>query len=194
MMLKFLRFPVALTTTIISSLSFFPNAGIAQEDPLCFMVNSSGQVVSLNNLCDARKRSAKKASICDGPFDKDGFPLALSSDLDHLKAAIAKAKQKRVSNSKKSEEQSAIALEDSDVQAATENLMHNMMNNIPSYARLQEIQEKLSALYSQSGENVDQKIVQKLTQEQTKIVNQMNDNSCYINVMQAVNKKMEEIE
>lgn len=193
-MLKFLQLPIALSTTIISSLSFFSTTGIAQADPLCFMVNSSGQVVSLDNLCqsEAQRQALKKGNLCQGAIDKDGFPLALYPDLDRLKTATYKAKQ-NVAKSKGSESQSTTALEDS-VQAARENLMNNMMNKIPSYTRLQEIQSKLSALYSKEGENVDQKLVQKLTQEQTKIVNQMNNDSCYINVMQAVNKKMEELE
>ncbi len=116
MILKFLL-PVALSVTIISSLSFFSSAGIAQEDPFCFMINSSGQVVSLNNLCDDQRRSAKKGSWGEGPFDKDGFPIALSPELNRL-TAVVKAKQKRGFNSKDSEEQSTTEYEDPEVQSA----------------------------------------------------------------------------
>ena len=192
MMLKFLRFPVALSATIISSLSFFPNTGIAHEDPLCFMISSSGQVVSLNNLCDAQKRSAKKASVCEGPFDKDGFPLALSSDLDRLKAAVAKAQQKKASNSKDLEEQSAMAYDDPEVQSATENLMNNMMNKIPSYTRMQEIEKKYSDLYSQSG-SVNREETEKFEAEYNKVLREMSTDSCYTNIMQAFSTKMAEL-
>jgi hypothetical protein len=193
MMLKFLCFPLALSTTIISSLSFFPNAGIAQEDPLCFMVNSSGQVVSLNNLCDAQNRSAKKASVCEGPFDKDGFPLALSSDLARFNAAVAKAKQNKASNSKDSEEQSAMAYDDPEVQSAMENLMNNMMNKIPSYARMQEIEKKYSDSYSQSG-SVNREETEKFEAEYNKVLREMSTDSCYTNIMQAFSTKMADLE
>ena len=111
---KILILQLAGSATFISSLIFsFTNAGIAQEYPICFMVNSSEQVVNLENLCQskAQREALKKASICQGPFDNDGFPIAFSPDLDRLQVAIAKAK-KNLSNSKDSEKQSLMGVED----------------------------------------------------------------------------------
>lgn len=138
---KFLILQIAGSATFISSLLFsFTNAGIAQEYPICFMVNSSEQVVNLENLCQskAQREAIKKASICQGPFDHDGFPIAFSPDLERLQVAIAKAK-KNLSNSKDSEKQSLMGVEDLEVKAA----MEKLMNNIPSYNQLYQLQQQL---------------------------------------------------
>lgn len=190
MILKFLRLPVALSVTIISSLSFFPTAGMAQEAPLCFMVNSSGQIMSLDNLCgEAQRQPIKKASICEAPFDKNGFPLTLSSDLERLKAAVAKAKQKHPSSSNKSEKQSAIAYQDSEVKAA----MENLINKIPSFAQMQELQKKQMDLYNSSGKSVNPEEAKKLEEQAMNIMKELDSDPCYLKVMQALNKYMAEL-
>lgn len=50
-MLKILRFLVATSVTFVSSFLFFPTVGVTQEYAGCFMVNSSGKMVDLNNIC-----------------------------------------------------------------------------------------------------------------------------------------------
>lgn len=194
MMLKFLPLPVTLSVTIISSVSFLPHAR-AQEDSLCFMVNRSGQVVSLDNLCDQRRYNTDSASICEEPFDRDGFPISLYPELNRLKAAVAKAKQKKVFNSNVSEEESATESVDPEVQLAMENLMNKMTNsiaNVPTYAQMQEIQKKLSVLYSQSPD-VNEEEVKKLEQENEKTRQDLNSDSCYKNITQSFMKKINEL-
>lgn len=50
-MLKILRFLVAPSVAFVSSFLFFPTSGITQEYAGCFMVNSLGRMVDLNNIC-----------------------------------------------------------------------------------------------------------------------------------------------
>lgn len=50
-MLKFLRSVATYSVTFISSLLFFPAAGVSQERSGCFMITSSGQIINLENIC-----------------------------------------------------------------------------------------------------------------------------------------------
>lgn len=153
-MVKFLLLQIAGSATFISSLLFFfTNAGVAQEYPICFMVNSSERIINLENLCQskAQREALKKARICQGPFDNDGFPIAFYPDLERLKVAVAKVK-KNLSNSKDSEKQSLMGVEDLEVKAA----MEKLMNNIPSYEQLYQLQQQLKEVqkdYVQELEN-----------------------------------------
>lgn len=98
-MLRFLHYLLtAVPTAFISALLFFPTAGFSQYYPGCFMVTSSGQVVNLNNLCptQAQLQSIRKMQVCQGPFDSDGFPVVLLSELQRLKVAITAAQKKNL--------------------------------------------------------------------------------------------------
>lgn len=192
MMLKFLPLSVTISVTIISSLSLLAHA--TQEDTLCFMVNSSGQVVSLDNLCDQRRYNTDSASVCEEPFDRDGFPISLYPELNRLKAAVA-TKQKKVFNSNESHSESARENLDPDEELAMVNLinkMNNLIANIPSYARMQEIQKKLSVVYSQSP-NVNEEEVKKLEEENEKARQDLLNDSCYKNITQSFIKKINDL-
>lgn len=94
-MLKLLRLLVAISAAIVTSLSFLSTAGIAQDYLVCFLVTSSGQVVNLENLCQTQPQSQalQKAKACQGTFDSDGFPIALSGEWERLKAVVAEVKK-----------------------------------------------------------------------------------------------------
>lgn len=63
MMLRFLGLPVATFAAFLSSLTFFPAAGISQEYSGCFMVISSGRVVDLNNICINEKTVSRSDQL-----------------------------------------------------------------------------------------------------------------------------------
>lgn len=182
-MLKFLRLPVAMSTAIISYLSFFP-AGITQDEPLCFMVSSSGRVINLNNLCHQAQQALQKVSLCQGSLDGDGFPIALAPDLERLKTAVTKARQ--VSSSQE-QQSAAMTYENQEVQSA----MENLMNKIPSFAQAQEIQKKRIAFYNQSGNSINPEEAEKLEAEERKVFDEMNNDPCNLKLMEAFGKKME---
>ncbi len=91
-MLIFLRLPATIPTTLISSLFFFTPAVNAQYYPGCFMVKASGRVINLNKLCQNKVQASQKATACQGPFDKDGFPLALNPEIETFKLFLNKIK------------------------------------------------------------------------------------------------------
>ena len=62
-MLKILRFLVATSVTFVSSFLFFPTVGFTQEYAGCFMVNSSGKMIDLNNICVNKKSVDQNAQL-----------------------------------------------------------------------------------------------------------------------------------
>lgn len=86
MLWKYISISVAIFSTIILSSTFFPTVGTAQNYPVCFMLNSSRQIINLNKLC--RNQLLEKAKACQGPFDADGFPIALATELENFKMAL----------------------------------------------------------------------------------------------------------
>lgn len=88
MSLKFLRVPFAVATIVISSLSFLPATGITQDYSICYMITSSGRIIDLNKLCQSQ--TLQKAKACQGPFDSDGFPTALYTELENFKLVLKK--------------------------------------------------------------------------------------------------------
>jgi hypothetical protein len=91
-MLRFLQIPVALSAAI-ASLSLLPTVAVAQSYPLCYMINSAGEVIDLTNLCQPQAK-IQKAKSCAGPVDKDGFPIALIQELRTFEAILKNAKQR----------------------------------------------------------------------------------------------------
>ena len=93
-MLKIKYLLVAVSTCLISSISLFPAAGSTQSLKGCRIVTSSGKVIYLNKSCT--RQNYPKTKACQGPYDSDGFPLALYHELEEVKKAIADAKQRGV--------------------------------------------------------------------------------------------------
>lgn len=89
--MNYLRSSIILSTTLSLSLALFPNSAIAQDNSVCFLTDSSGKLVNLDNLCQsqAQKHAQLKARICESPFDSDGFPLVIIPEAERLKKAIA---------------------------------------------------------------------------------------------------------
>ena len=174
-MLKTLGLPLA-TSAAVAFLSIFATSGIAQVESSCFMVNSSGQTVNLGKLCQDKKQTVPVASVCEGPFDRDGFPIALTPELERLELAVAKAKQQRIS----SNQQSGMVVGSLEIQAA----MEEIMRKIPPLTRMYELQQKQAALYNQP------EVVKKLEAEITQAMEEMSNNPCYIQLMQAFGRKI----
>jgi ribosomal protein S13 len=60
-------------------------------------------------IADVNAQMQAKAKACDGPFDRDGFPVVFSPEVQRLKGAIANARQGNSFVSGNAEVQSAIA-------------------------------------------------------------------------------------
>lgn len=174
-MLKFLHLPVVASTIFISCFSFFLSTGIAQEEPVCFMTTSSGKVVNLNNLCrNQASNQIQKARACQGPFDSDGFPIALGTELERLRVAIASAKQRNVYSSEDPEVQSALA---------------TLIAQMPFSTRIRQLQKQLKPLYKQLQEARNSEEADKLSQKLKSNLHELNNNLCYSQLMTALRNK-----
>ncbi len=177
-MLKLLRLPIGISAAIISSLSFFPTTGIAQDYPVCFMINSSGQVMNLENLCQSKARSQaeQKAKACQGPFDKDGFPIALYNELKRLDVAVATAKQKN------------IYVSDDPVQSA----MTSLLAQMPFSTRTQKLLKEQKLLFQQLRATANSDEAKKLQEKLTATTEELGQNFCLGQLMHSLTSKFRE--
>lgn len=164
-MLIILRFPIAISAAIISSLSLFPTIGIAQDYPICFMITSSGQVVNLTNLCQIQEQdqALQKAKVCQGPFDKDGFPIVLSGELNRLKAAVERARKRNVESSDDLEVQSALTA---------------LLNQTPLSERTRGLLQERKRLYKKLLKMEKPEEVARLSQEMRAVTEELNNDMC----------------
>lgn len=170
MMFNFLYLPGVIFTTFISSLSFFAISANAQEYQDCFMVTSLGQVVDLNNIC------INKKAICKGPFDGDGFPISLSTQLEQVKATLSRAEQIDPDNTGDMEEE---------VQTSVDSFV-----NQPYFSlRTRELQRKLRLLYEQVGNTTTKEEAVNLKHSINVTVAELKNDLCYVYVLQLLEKE-----
>lgn len=177
--LKLLRLPIGISAAIISSLYFFPTAGIAQDYPVCFMINSSGQVMNLDNLCQSQDRSQaeQKAKACQGPFDKDGFPIALYNELKRLDVAVATAKQKNMYVS-----------DDPEVQSA----MISLLAQMPFSTRTHKLLKEQKLLFKQLQATANSDEAEKLQEKLTATTEELGHNLCLGQLVHSLTSKFRE--
>lgn len=180
-MLRFLRLPIAISAAIISSLSFFPPGGIAQEYPACFMVTLSRQVIDLNKLCQSQ--APQKPEACQGPFDGDGFPIAYASELERLKAVVAGTRKRN-----------DYASDFLNFQSAMTALLEQMPFSKRTQKLLQEQMLLLKQLQLQVTVNPEeaQNLQEKLIKNNDELSEVLERNSCFNQIMQSLDKKLEE--
>lgn len=87
--MRFTPFAISFLVNFI----FFPNVSLSQDEPLCYLINSSDDFINLEQMCQDRE---PRVSLCQGPFDSDGFPVALSRGVSQLRAAIRRAEQRDI--------------------------------------------------------------------------------------------------
>jgi hypothetical protein len=87
-MTRFLHLAVPLSTATISSLLFLGTAEVTRSYPICYMINSSGQLVNLDYLCG--KKIEETANICQEPVNRRGLPLSVARDLKRHKENVRK--------------------------------------------------------------------------------------------------------
>jgi len=149
-LLKFFNQSVAISATSMLFLAFLPNVGMTQNSPECFLVNSSGQVVDLDNLCQEGQQVLQKASACQGPFDSDGFPIAFDKELERLEASVTAAKQRNATNGSAPEVMSALM---------------ELLNQMPFSARTKELLKEQTSLLKQMRTAKTPEEAQKPTQQ-----------------------------
>lgn len=178
-MLKILRLPITVSTSLILSLSFFANTGNAQYHPGCYMVNSLGQVVDLNNLCltQVQSQAPQKAKACQGPFDSDGFPIAFSIELKSLKAAIASAKKRDV-----------YATEEPGVQYA----MSEIIKEMPFSERSRMLQQNQRNLFKQLQTTNNSEEAKSIQEKLRANSEELGQDPCFIQLMGALQKKFKQ--
>jgi hypothetical protein len=195
-MLRSLRIPVVISAAFISSLSFFHAPGIAQDYPACFMVTLSGQVINLDSLC--RSQALRKATVCQGPFDSDGFPIALSTEVEHLTGALTRAEQMNLKRNLAAEQRDFNTLRRldaeltnfnknlyTDIESATATLL-----NQPSFSpQSRELQQKLRFLYEQAEKTTNSEEAAKLQEMAQATIAELNTDACYARIVQALEKK-----
>jgi len=101
-MLNYWRLTVVLSAVIIQ---FVPsdNSAIAQEREGCFVVDSVGEVINLNQLCSPQESDIKLTGN-DGKFIEDYKRLAKSYSpeaTDNLLQAIQRAPGKKIATAKR---------------------------------------------------------------------------------------------
>lgn len=174
-MLKLASLPITLSAAFIWSVFYFPGPGGAQDYPVCYMVTPSGQVMNLEPICQRGQQVLAKANACNGPFDKDGFPLVLSQETQRLKRAIANAKQRNVDVTKDAEIQSALAA---------------LGNQMLFDRRWGQLQQQQQALLRQLRVPMDSLERARLREQLIANSSQLTNDQCYRRFMQAVETQL----
>ncbi len=176
-MINFLRLPVVISAVLISSLSFFSKAVIAQQHSGCFMVNSSGQTINLGNICPTQK------TVCQGPFDTDGFPLILYNQLERLNVAIKKAEQTN------SRDLNAEKINFDSNMYETQSAIDTLLNQSYFSPKTRELQQELKRLYAQTDQITNSKEAAKHLEKMRATIAELKTDSCYAQIIQALEKK-----
>lgn len=165
--------PFTISTILISSLSFFHLTGIAQDNPACFIVTPSGQVINLNALCGSaiQSQAVQKARACQGPFDRDGFPIALSRELEDFKVAM-----KRVVETQSGEIEIDAALE-------------SLLAQVYFPPKTQNLQRKARLLSQQLQKASTDEEIAKIGEEYNSTIDQLKVEPCYSQIREALDRK-----
>jgi hypothetical protein len=159
---------VVIFITLVSSLGLFTSVGIAQEYPGCFMINSSGRKVDLNNIC------LNKVTVCEGALDSDGFPLILSPQLKQLQSAITKALKTDG--------------DDSDAEEGVSSALKNLLSPFFS-PRTLELEEELSYLRSLLPTIKKPSEAAEIKHNINTIVAELKTDPCFLSLLSILEKK-----
>ena len=177
-MLKLPSLSLTLSAAFIWSVFSLPSLGSTQNDPICYMVTTSGQVMNLESMCqrgqqilaDVNTQMLAKANACNGPVDQNGFPAVFSPEVQRLQAAIANAKQNGENGAvvRDKEVQSAItALRDQMPFASSweqQRALREQMQTTTDPEERAKLREQMRASFSQlSSDQCYQRFVQALT-------------------------------
>lgn len=186
MLWKFLMLPIAISTAITSCLSFFPTAETAQDYPICYMVTSLGERINLDKLCQnkAQIQTHQKARACQGPFDNDGFPVALSNQWEQLKAVATKEIKRE------DKDYSSYALE---FQFATMDILKQVGFSENSQKLIQEHQLLLKQLQTTVKHEDVLNLEKRLAIHHDELTNELEQYPCYDQLMQSLQEKLDKL-
>ena len=173
-MLKLPSLSITLSAAFIWSLFSLPSLGSTQNDPICYMVTASGQVMNLESMCqrgqqilaDVNTQMLAKANACNDPVDRSGFPAVFSPEVQRLQTAIANAKQNG-SVGRDTEVQSAIAA------------LRDQMPFASSWEQQRALREQMRAT-TDPGERA------KLREQMRASFSQLSSDQCYQRFVQAL--------
>lgn len=137
------------------------------------MTTSSGQVISRDEPSQRGRLALVEATACQGPFDSDGFPIALSKEVDKLKRAITKAEKRNL---------------DPNLDAKVKAAIIELVDKMPFGDEYEALGEDVQSLYLQSQSMSISERLKKAQKIQAAFLKLMN-NQCFTRFRKALTNK-----
>ncbi len=128
--------------------------------------------ISLNTLAG---NASFFSSILTGPFDEDGFPIALSNSLEQLKVAVTAARKRNVNSSDDLEVQSALTA---------------LLNQTSLSPRIRQLLQERKLVYHKLVKMINSEEADQLNQKMRAISEELSNDRCLARLEQSLESSL----